>query len=84
MAYFDNESLFMNIPLNKTVNICVNVFNNKKRVKGLLKKQLLTLSVKSSCFVFNNVYYQQVDISITQTENKFTTTIFHKKMFSWV
>ena len=24
-------------------------------------KQLLTLSVKSSCFVFNNVYYQQVD-----------------------
>ena len=65
MASFDIESLFTNIPLDETINICVNnVFGNKKRVIGLLKKdfkQLLTLSVKSSCFVFNNVYYQQVD-----------------------
>ena len=65
MASFDIESLFTNIPLDETINICVNnVFGNKKSVMGLLKKdfkQLLTLSVKSSCFVFNNVYYQQVD-----------------------
>ena len=41
-----------------------NVFGNKKRVKGLLKKdfkQLLKLSVKFSCFVFNNMCYQKVD-----------------------
>ena len=60
MASFDTESLFTNIPLGETINICVNnVFGNKKRVKGLLKKyfkQLLTFSVKSSCLVFNNVY----------------------------
>ena len=40
-----------------------NVFGNKKIVKRLLKKdfkQLLTLSVKSLCFVFN-MYYQQAD-----------------------
>ena len=65
MASFDIASLFTNIPLDETINICVNnVFGNKKRVKGLLKKdfkQLLTLSVKSSCLVFNYVYYQQVD-----------------------
>ena len=65
MACFDIESLFTNIPLDETINICVNkVFGNKKRVKGLLKKdfkQLLSLSVTSSCFVFNSVYYQQVD-----------------------
>ena len=65
MASFDIKSLFTNIPFDETINICVNnVFGNKKRVKGLLKtdfKQLLTLSIKSSCFVFNNVYYQQVD-----------------------
>ena len=65
MASFDIESLFTNIPLGETINICVNnVSGNKKRVEGLLKKdfkQLLTLSVKSLCFVFNNVYYQQVD-----------------------
>ena len=65
MESFDIESLFTNIPLDETINICVNnVFGNSKRAKGHLKndfKQLLTLSVKSSCFVFNNVYYQQVD-----------------------
>ena len=61
---FDIESLFTNIPLDETINICVNnVFDSKKRVKRLLVKdinQLLTLSVKSSCFVFNNVYYKQL------------------------
>ena len=39
-------------------------FQNKKKVKGLLKrhfKQLLTLVVKSSCFVLNDTYYQQID-----------------------
>ena len=65
MVSFDIESLFTNIPLDKIFNISVNmVFGNQKRVKGLLKKdfkQLLTLPVKSSCSVFNNVYYQQVD-----------------------
>ena len=65
MVSFDTESLFTNIPLDKIINISVNkVFGNQKRVKGLLKKdfkQLLTLSVKSPCSVFNNVYYQQVD-----------------------
>ena len=65
MASFDIESLFTNIPLDEIINIYVNnVFSNRKSVRGLLKKdfkQLLTLSVKSSCFLFNNVYYQQVD-----------------------
>ena len=65
MESFDTESLFTNIPLDEAINICVNnVFCNKKRVKGILKKdfkQLLTLSVKSLCFAFNSVYYQQVD-----------------------
>ena len=39
MASFDIKSLFTNIPFDETINICVNnVFGNKKRVKGLLKK----------------------------------------------
>ena len=65
MASFDIQSLFTNIPLDETINICVDlVFHKKKKVKGMLKrhfKQLLTLSVKSSCFLFNDVYYKQVD-----------------------
>ena len=65
MASFDIQSLFTNIPLDETIDICVNrVFQHKKKIKGMLKrhfKQLLTLTVKSSCFVFNNVYYKQID-----------------------
>ena len=56
MASFDIQSLFTNIPLDETIDICVDVvYNNRKQVKGMLKcfcKQLLTLSVKSSFFPF--------------------------------
>ena len=63
--HFDIQSLFTNIPLDDTINICVDlVFHTEKKVKGMLKryfKQLLALSVKSSCFLFNDVYDKQVD-----------------------
>ena len=65
MASFDIHLLFTNIPLDETINLCVDlIFQKKKKVKGMLKrhfKQLLTLSVKSSCFLFNDVYFKQVD-----------------------
>ena len=65
MSSFDIQSLFTNIPLDKTINICVDmVYNKRKKVKDMLKghfKQLLTLSTKSSFFLFNGVYYKQVD-----------------------
>ena len=65
MTSFDIHSLFTNIPLDETINICVDlVFHKKKKVKGMLKrhfKQLLTLSLKSSCFLCNDVYHKQVD-----------------------
>ena len=63
MASFDVQSSFTNIPLGETINICVDmVYNKRKKVKGMLKRhfrQLLTISVKSSCFLFN-VYYKQI------------------------
>ena len=65
MVSFDIKSLFTNIPLDETIDICVNrVFQNKRKIKGMLKrhfKQLLTHTMKSSCFVFNNIYYTQID-----------------------
>ena len=65
MVSFDVASLFTNIPLNETIDLCVDkLYHGKKKVKGLLKrhcKKLLTLSTKSSCFMFNNVYYRQLD-----------------------
>ena len=65
MTSFDIELLFTDILLEETIDICVNrVFQYKKKIKGMLKrhfKQLLTLTLKSSCFVFNNVYYKHID-----------------------
>ena len=65
VAFFDIQSLFSNIPIDETIDICINrVFQHKKKIKGMLRrhfKQLLTLAVKSSCFVFNNMYYKQID-----------------------
>ena len=65
MVSFDFESLFTNIPLDETIKICAErVFQQKKKVKGLLKRhfiKLLTFATKSSCFIFNGVYYCQID-----------------------
>ena len=65
MTTSDVKSLFTNIPLNETINICVDtVFLRKKKVKGLLKrhfKEMLTLATKSSCFIFNDSYFCQID-----------------------
>ena len=65
MATFDVHSLFSNIPLEETIDICVNtLFHRKKKAKDLLKrhcKELLTLATKSSCFLFNQQYYRQLD-----------------------
>ena len=39
MASFDIQSLFTIIPLDETINICVDlVFHKKKKVKGMLKR----------------------------------------------
>ena len=65
MASFDIQSLFTNIPLDETIYICLELlFNKKKKVKRMLKKhvkELLTLAAKSSTFMFNDVYYKQVE-----------------------
>ena len=65
MASFDIQLLFTNSPLDETIDICVDiVYIIHKKVKGMLKrhfKQFLTLSVKSYFFLFNSVYYKQID-----------------------
>ena len=65
MASFDIQLLFINSSLNETIDICVDkTFGKKKKVKGMFKrhiKQILIISVKSSCFLFNEFYYKQID-----------------------
>ncbi|XP_057293116.1 uncharacterized protein LOC130621786 [Hydractinia symbiolongicarpus] len=65
MASLDIDSLFTNIPLNETIEICTNlVFDQCDRCQGLTRsefKSLLELATKESYFIFNDKIYQQID-----------------------
>ena len=65
MASLDVDSLFSNISLDKTIDICINqLFENTDTVEGFTKselKQLLCLATKESYFIFNGLLYKQTD-----------------------
>ena len=65
MGSLDVDSLFTNIPLDETIDICVNqLFENIDTVEGFKKselKQLLYLATKESYFMFNGLLYKQTD-----------------------
>ena len=65
MGSLDVDSLFTNIPLEETIDICTNtLFENMEKVEGLSKiefKELLSLATKESYFIFNGQLYKQVD-----------------------
>ena len=52
MGSLDVDSLFTNIPLEETIDICTNkLFENMKKIEGLSKiefKELLSLATKAS------------------------------------
>ena len=65
MISFGIQSMFTNISLDETIDICTGmVFKKRKKVKGMFTryfKQVLILCVKWLCFLFNHVYYKQTD-----------------------
>ena len=66
MASLDVDTLFTNIPLDETIDICVKkVFKTPDTlVEGISKndfRDLLNLASKESFFAFNNKFYIQVD-----------------------
>ena len=65
MGILDVDSLFTNIPLDETIDICVNqLFENTDTVEGFKEselKQLLCLATKESYFIFNGLIYKQID-----------------------
>ena len=65
MASFDVVSLFTNIPLNETIDICVNSLMDLGLLPGSMShmdfKKLLTLAVKDVLFRFNDSTYTQID-----------------------
>ena len=62
---FTNESLFTNIPLEETINMCIDkLFENNTKVNNLTKesfRSLLELATLESLFIFNGKYYKQKD-----------------------
>ena len=59
------NSLFTNIPLEETINICANMLdNNEDVIEGINKgdlKSFLSLATQESYFNFNDVLYKQKD-----------------------
>ena len=65
MGSLDVDSLFTNIPLEETINICTNLlYNNEDVIEGINKsefKNLLSLATQESYFIFIDVLYKQKD-----------------------
>lgn len=65
MASFDIKSLFTNIPLKETIDICTaELYKGQELVNNLTKqnfRSLLDLAVNESMFIFNGKFYKQVD-----------------------
>ena len=65
MGSLDVDSLFTNIPLEETIEICTNeLFKESETVEGLSRtefKDLLSLATKDSHFIFDGTLYKQID-----------------------
>ena len=65
MASLDVESLFTNIPLEETIENCVNdLFFDKSKIDNLTKQDLydlLSAVAEESFFIFDNSLYCQID-----------------------
>ena len=65
MCSYDVKSLFTNVPLDETIDICTNlIFEGINNFKGMTKavfKDLLSLVTKDGLFIFNNELYKQIE-----------------------
>ena len=65
MDSLDVDSLFTNLSLEETINICTNlIYDNVDVIEGINKfkfENLLSLAMQESCFLYNDVLYKQKD-----------------------
>ena len=65
MASLDVDSLFTNIPLDETIDICVeNLYSGNENPPNISNhdfRNLLNIATKESFFMLNNKYCKQVD-----------------------
>ena len=56
------DSLFTNVPLHETIDICVHeLFKSNSSIHSFNKKQMLFLTTKESIILLDMVFYTQVD-----------------------
>ena len=64
MASFDIESLFTNIPLKETIDLCVDIlFSNTTNIDGITKgyfHELLSICMSQSLVSFDGEFYKQI------------------------
>ena len=63
MCSFDDSSLFTNVPLDETIQICLDklyTLPNPPKLPRPVLKNLLVFATKRSHFVFDDQYYDQV------------------------
>ena len=62
MASLDVDSLFTNIPLDETIDICIDSLykddENSPKIPKDVFRNLLTVATKESFFMFNNKFYE--------------------------
>ena len=65
MGNLDVDSLFTNITLEETIEICTSkLFKESESIEGLSKtefKELLSLATLDSHFIFDETFYKQID-----------------------
>ena len=65
MCSFDVASLFTSIPVNETIEICLDLlYKDSELVNNLTRaqfKKLLVFCVKENHFTFNEQYFDQID-----------------------
>ena len=64
MCSFDVSSLFTNIPLDGTIQICLDklyALPDPRTLPRLVSKVLLEVTTETSHFIFNGQYYDQIN-----------------------
>ena len=64
MASLDVDSLFTKVPLDETIEVCINeLFKSSQTVSGLNKQvlEMLSLTTKENVILFDQKYYTQID-----------------------
>ena len=65
MCSLNVDSLFTNIPLDETIEICTNtIYSEQDVIQGINKEEfrnLLSLATEECYFIFNEILYKQKD-----------------------